>query len=220
MKKQWEAALAELELEQKNTALLVADGFPCNDILSRLLQEHCHFTVFLDKAYHRYKNTLKGDVWLGDFDDFKPQKEASLDLIIDKGQDNTDFEKGLDFLVKKGFKNVIAIGATGRRSDHYLNNLFDLVKYRHQLHIYLFDDFGLSFLLPKRFVSKYPIGQRLSLMPLPEAKGIISKGLKYPLLGNDLCVGGKTGSSNTVDESPVSIVHSDGHLLLVVSWQD
>jgi thiamine pyrophosphokinase len=164
---------------------------------------------------------IKVDVLLGDFDrGFNPEnyreKQYPLEIIHVPNQDKTDLEKAFDFLTEKGHKAVNVVWATGRRIDHTINNITNIVKYRKKLKIVMLDDHSKVFLLPQKFEKWYPKNTILSLIPIGNVSGVHSKNLFYPLQNDTLTIGYKSGSSNHVaEDGMVLIEHMEGDLLLM-----
>lgn len=211
--------------DDQEPALIIANGAMCDEELIGQLLEWSPFVVVLDSAIERVlKLGIKIDVLLGDFDrGFNPnqylESQYPLEIVHTPNQDKTDLEKALDFLIEKGHKAVNIIWATGKRADHTITNITNIVRYRNQLKIVILDDHSKVFLLPNRFDKWYPKNTKLSLIPIGKVSGIHSKNLFYPLNNDELTIGYKTGSSNhVVDDGIVTIEHENGDLLLMECW--
>ncbi len=211
--------------DDQEPALIIANGAMCNEELIGQLLEWSPFVVVLDSAIERVlKLGVKIDVLLGDFDrGFNPnqylESQYPLEIVHTPNQNKTDLEKALDFLIEKGHKAVNIIWATGKRADHTITNITNIVRYRNQLKIVILDDHSKVFLLPNRFDKWYPKNTKLSLIPIGKVTGIHSKNLFYPLNNDELTIGYKTGSSNHVTEDGiVTIEHENGDLLLMECW--
>ena len=202
-------------------ALLVADGEVCSLTLLENLLEWSPVVVALDGAFFELnKLGVKVDYWLGDFDEVNPEKTIEelgqeVTIIRAENQDQTDFEKGIDFLIKLGAPTINAVWATGKRMDHTLANFSTLTKYSNT-EIILLNDWSRTYLLKPKFEKWYKKGEIVSLMPLPEAIGITTSGLKYSLENENLFWGKRFGTSNeAAEDGLVTITHKSGHLLLI-----
>lgn len=212
--------------DKQEPALIIANGEACSKPLLDELLEWSPYIVVLDGAIHRVLEMgIKADVLLGDFDrnelsfDLIRQKQDFIEIVHTPNQDKTDLEKAIDFLIEKGHKAATILWATGRRADHTLANIANLVRYRDQLVLTLVDDFSTIYLLPKtpgRFTKWYPKGTILSLMPVGTVTGITTSNLKYNLQQEELRLGYRNGNSNEVLETGiVEITYEFGDLLML-----
>jgi thiamine pyrophosphokinase len=211
--------------DDQEPALIIANGAACSKELLGQLLEWSPFVVVLDSAMDRVLDLgIKVDVLLGDFDrDFDPNfyKDAQfpLEIIHTPDQDKTDLEKAFDFLIERGHKAVNVIWATGRRADHTITNITNIVRYRNILKIVILDDHSKIFLLPEKFQKWYPKNTPLSLIPIGKVSGIHSTNLFYSLQNDELTIGYRTGSSNHVSEDGIVVIeHQEGDLLLMECW--
>lgn len=208
--------------DDQEPALIIANGAECSKELMGQLLEWSPFVVVLDSAIERVINLgVKVDVLLGDFDrGFDPEQyremQYPLEIVHTPDQDQTDLEKALDFLIDRNFPAVNVIWATGRRADHTITNITNIVRYRDKIKIVVLDDHSKVFLLPQKFEKWYPAGTPLSLIPIGKVSGIHSKNLKYELNDDELTIGYRTGSSNqALADGMVTIQHREGDLLLM-----
>ena len=186
------------------------------------LLEWSPLVVVLDSAIERVMHLdIKIDVLLGDFDrDFDPEvyktKQYPLEIVHTPDQNKTDLEKALDYLIERKIPSVNIVWATGKRADHTITNLTNIVRYRDLIKIVILDDHSKIFLLPNKFEKWYTAGTPISLIPIGVVKGIHSQNLVYPLANDTLTIGYRTGSSNAVaSDGLVTIEHSEGDLLLM-----
>lgn len=208
--------------DDQEPALIIANGAACSqDLLDQLL-EWSPYIVVLDQAIERViALNIKVDVLIGDFDrDFNPtvylDQQYPLEIIHSLDQETTDLEKALDFLLKKGIKAANVVWATGKRADHTFTNITTLVKYRDSMKIVILDDYSKIFRLPNTYKKWYTKDTILSLIPIGKAGRITTENLNYPLHQEDLELGIRTGSSNSVSaDGIVSITYETGDLLLM-----
>ncbi|MFN9111962.1 MAG: thiamine diphosphokinase [Bacteroidota bacterium] len=208
--------------EGQEPALIIANGEACsNELLGQLL-EWSPFVVVLDGAISRVLELgIKVDVLLGDFDSHNHALEyitaqQPVEIVHAPDQNKTDLQKGIEFLISRNFDAVNIIWAMGRRADHTLSNVTDIVRYKNQIGIVVLDDYSRIFPLPKKFQKWYVQHTPISLMPVGTVKGVSSKGLMYELNQDELLLGYRTSSSNeTIADGVVSITHEEGDLLLM-----
>ncbi len=208
--------------DDQEPALIIANGAACHEELLGQLLEWQPLVIVLDSAIERVINlNIKVDVVLGDFDrGFNPEEitasQFPIEIIHKPDQNKTDLEKAFDYLIERKIPAVNVVWATGRRADHTITNLTNIVSYRNLLKIVIHDDHSKIYLLPQKFQKWYPAKTNISLIPIGVVNGITTKNLLYPLNDESLTMGYRTGSSNAVlEDGLVTINHSSGDLLLM-----
>ena len=211
--------------DDQEPALIIANGAACSEELLGQLLEWSPLVIVLDSAIDRVLELgIKVDVLLGDFDrgfdaDSYKEKQYPIEIVHTPNQDKTDLEKAFDYLINRGIPAVNVVWATGKRTDHTITNITNIVQFRNQLKIVILDDHSKVFLLPNKFEKWYPKNTPLSLIPIGEVSGIHSQNLYYPLENDTLTIGYRTGSSNHVNhDGIVTIEHKKGDLLLMECW--
>ena len=208
--------------DEQEPALIIANGEACSFELMGELLEWSPLVVVLDSAIYRVLDlNIKVDVLLGDFDrDFDAEsirkEQYPIEIVYTPDQDKTDLEKAFEYLIKRGFPAVNVVWATGRRADHTITNITNIVRFREQLKIVIIDDYSKIFLLPKIYEKWYPKGTPISLIPVGTASEITTQNLKYTLDNESLTIGYRTGSSNEVAaDGMVKITYQEGDLLMM-----
>ncbi len=208
--------------DDQEPALIIANGAACNPELLGQLLEWSPLVVVLDSAIERVIELgIKVDVLLGDFDrGFDPEiyktSQYPIEIVHTPDQDKTDLEKAFDYLIERKIPAVNVVWATGKRADHTITNLTNIVRYRNLIKIVILDDHSKIFLMPNKFEKWYTANTPISLIPIGVVNGIFSTNLKYPLKNDTLTMGYRTGSSNSVlEDGLVTISHSNGDLLLM-----
>src|SRR5690606_11940776 len=211
--------------DDQEPALIIANGAACSNELMGQLLEWSPLVIVLDNAINRVMELgIKVDVLLGDFDEgFNPGEykklQYPLEIIYAPDQEKTNLEKAFDYLIDRNIPAANVIWATGRRADHTITNITNIVRYRNRLKIVILDDHSKIFLLPQRFEKWYPAQTLISLIPIGKVGGIKTQNLKYPLNNEELTMGYRTGSSNQVlNDGMVVVEHRDGDLLLMESF--
>jgi thiamine pyrophosphokinase len=208
--------------DDQEPALIIANGAACSEELLGQLLEWSPLVIVLDSAIERVLELgIKVDVLLGDFDrGFDPEhykdKQFPLEIVYAPNQDKTDLEKAFDYLINRNIPMVNVVWATGKRADHTITNLTNIVRYREKLKIVILDDHSKIFLLPNRFEKWYTANTPISLIPIGTVSEIHSENLFYPLQNDTLTIGYRTGSSNHVlKDGIVKIEHKNGDLLMM-----
>ena len=208
--------------DDQEPALIIANGASCNPELLGQLLEWSPLVIVLDSAIERVMELdIKVDVLLGDFDrGFDAEQyqtsQYPIEIIHTPDQNKTDLEKAFDYLIHRKIPTVNVVWATGKRADHTITNLTNIVRYRNLLKIVILDDHSKIFLLPNKFEKWYTANTPISLIPIGHVTGIHSDNLFYPLKDDSLTIGYRTGSSNhVIKDGIVTIEHSEGDLLLM-----
>lgn len=213
--------------DEQEPALLIANGAACEPELLGQLLEWSPTVVVLDSAIERVLPLgIKVDVLLGDFDrdllgrlDSVRTQQYPLEVVHTPDQDKTDLEKGIEYLIERGFPAVNVVWATGRRADHSLTNMTNIVRYKNRIRIVMLDDHSRIFPLVGRYEKWYVAGTPLSLIPVGTVAGITTTGLTYNLTHESLTLGYRTGSSNSAARDGfVSITAEAGDLLIMECW--
>lgn len=162
---------------------------------------------------------MKADFIIGDMDSINEDsigyfKNKKTSFIKVEDQDSTDFEKSIKFCLTKKIKSVVIFGATGMRPDHTLNNFSVLKRFYKKISVLLVTDEFCIFYLPKRFSFNYKSGETVSLIPMPAAKGIKTKGLQFALNDEDLEFGEREGALNKSNSEKISISFKEGDMLI------
>jgi thiamine pyrophosphokinase len=208
--------------DKQEPALIIANGQECSDELLGQLLEWNPFVIVLDNAIYRVlEKGIKPDLWMGDFDDdhdFDSIRDRiyPLEIIHTPDQNKTDLEKALDLLIERGYPAANIVWATGRRADHTITNITNLVRHKTSIKPVIFDDYSKIFPLSGSFRKWYTAGTPLSLIPVGTVSGIRTSGLKYNLSNESLYIGHRTGSSNEASQDGfVEITFDAGDLLLM-----
>ncbi|MBF6608630.1 MAG: thiamine diphosphokinase [Flavobacterium sp.] len=205
--------------DDQEPALIIANGESCSDELLGQLLEWSPLVIVLDSAIDRViARGIKIDVHLGDFDNGLSPLESQypIEIVHTPDQNKTDLEKAFDYLIERKIPAVNVVWATGRRADHTITNLTNIVRYRDKIKVVILDDYSKVFMLPKKYQKWYPANMPISLIPVGTVTGISSHNLFYPLQNDTLTLGYRTGSSNHVAaDGLVTISYETGDLLLM-----
>jgi thiamine pyrophosphokinase len=212
--------------DAQEPALIIANGESCSyDLLGQLLEWSPHIVV-LDGALSRVEELkIKYDVILGDFDGLDIDALTELippntKIIHTPDQEKTDLEKGIEYLIKNNFMAVNIVWATGRRSDHYMNNIGTLARYKDKIHQVMIDDYSKIYPIETGFKKFYKADTNLSLIPLTKVEKLKTRNLVWNLDGEDIEYPYRTSSSNKVSESGIVSVEFQSGILLMMECLD
>lgn len=167
------------------------------------------------------------DLILGDFDSvhgdvLEKYKKSSEIMKYPAEKDFTDMELSIEIAVKKGFRDIVLVGATGGpRLDHSLANMMLLEKYyKIGINIIIVDNYNKIQIISDNcnMLLENKRETFVSLIPLTEEiNGLTLEGFKYPLdrvvvkRGSTLCV------SNEIISDKGRIILERGTALLFIS---
>ncbi len=190
------------------------------------LTQHCarqsELIVGADNgACHLLDAGVEPNLIVGDIDSLSPDLAAKYLQRLTKvdNQENTDLEKSLGAIhAASPSASVTILGGTGRRLDHELGNLLCAATWADRLSLRMVSA-SESVYFPRAcqtLTVHSVIGQPVSLFGLPQAEGVTTSGLKWPLR-DELLPMGTRGVSNESIEDHLTVSFSTGRLVVVVA---
>jgi thiamine pyrophosphokinase len=170
-----------------------------------------------DGAYHFLEeNKIIPDFVSGDLDSSEEIPE-NIKVIHTPNQDFTDFDKILQILFDKGYFLIDIYGASGKEQDHFIGNLHTAIQWKKKLKLTFYDNYSRYFLADKNTTISNCNNKIISLIPLPKATNIITKGLLYQLNNEDLIFGKRIGTRNKAIKDDIDINYKDGDLFIFIN---
>ncbi len=171
---------------------------------------------------------IEPDIVLGDYDSTdmreridKMRQSGAYVEVYPAEKDFTDTEAGVMCALEKGAGEIVILGATGGRLDHFLANLdLCLVPLRQGVKCALVDEHNEIRLLDAGFTlcAGDVAGRYVSLIPFTDrVSGVTLTGMKYPLVDADLVRGSSLGVSNEMTGETARIDFQEGILTLILS---
>ncbi len=200
-------------------ALLFINGIPPKNLPKT---EGYSLIACSDGAFHYLKEKHfpleKLDFISGDFDSHSGNDENVYQekFIYTPDQDKTDFQKSLEIIVEKGFKEVHVYGGSGGEMDHFLGNLTVAFQFKEDLKITFFDDESTYFFSPSSLILNNCLGKMISLYPFPKAENVSTKGLNWELENSTLELTQKIGTRNFAVSEEVIIEFESGNLIVFI----
>lgn len=152
--------------------------------------------ICADSGY-KYVSALeiKPDVVLGDFDScHKEQVICDNVMTYPVKKDFTDSEIAADYAVSNGADEIVFLGATGGRADHFLANVYLLKNLRQQgVNAMIYDTMSKIYYVEESISIDGNAGDILSVIPFSGVDDITTEGLEYALCHEPLP---RTGVSN------------------------
>jgi thiamine pyrophosphokinase len=172
------------DLQFQSYTVIVADGiFPQHEIPLGYLKNAERIICCDGSAQNLILSGLKPDAIVGDMDSLNIDlADRFADRIYqDKNQETNDLTKAVKWCSGMGYKDIVIVGATGKREDHTLGNISLLAEYINDLNVIMVTDTGiLRPLLKSSSISSFP-GQQISIFSIDPETKVTSHGLRYPL---------------------------------------
>ncbi len=204
-------------------ALIVCNGFPPPFSLLRAEAGQADLIIGADGGGNillSYK--IAPHIVIGDMDSFRQPPGGNIPTLYDADQETNDLEKALNYAVEQKAKSCTVLGAFGKRLDHSLKNLSVMMRYYTQFEELVFkDEYQKAYMVDAYFEAQAKPGTIVSLFPITgQVSGIVTKGLKYALYGEELMNGKRDGTSNETISDTFSIRIGEGKLVVFIEMED
>ncbi len=206
-----------------NKILMVLGGEPPDEEILKWRMEETDLSIAVDAGWLAFRHSdLLPNVFIGDMDstgevDTSNEIFSSVEVIVDKEQNNTDFQKALLYISTKYTpQEIIILGALGNRTDHLISNLFIVSNIDPKIVVII--DSRKEWL--RRVTSLTPLnivgqeGATLSLLPLSSCSGVSASGLKWKLENENLSLDSIFSQSNFCSSNSVNISLQSGNLIV------
>ncbi|MFV1883869.1 MAG: thiamine diphosphokinase [Balneola sp.] len=203
--------------------LIVAGGTPPTKKLLEQEIEAADLVIGADSGGHALLGYgFTPDIVIGDMDSFKYTNDEGINILEDPDQETNDLEKALNYVLKKGAKQAVVLGALGKRIDHVMKNMSVLQQFWPRFGKIIYrDDYGDTFLVRSPFRPELPVGTIISFFPVRNpVEEFTSTGVLYPLTNSTLEMGGQDGSSNKITGKNPTITFKEGFLGVFVGNGD
>lgn len=164
------------------TVILANGSFPANGTIARKILDSAQRIVACDGAADAMLaiSSRTPDVIVGDFDSLSDKaRECGAELVHVEEQETNDLAKAVRLCRARGWREPVILGATGKREDHALANLFLALDARLEL---VTDTSRFIPLLGERDFEVKP-GSAVSIFAPDPATHMTSSGLEWPLDG-------------------------------------
>jgi len=156
---------------------------------------------------------------VGDFDSIPQNLKKDLANILVHGPDQSenDLRKSLKWVEQHGGKSITILGASGKREDHLLGNIFSILQFDTQMDMVMITDYGQFYTVHESQKFDGIKGQQVSLFSADQSIKITTAGLEYPLQNEALStLYGGTLNAVVNDEFSINISH--GQILMYCAF--
>ncbi len=141
---------------------------------------------------------------------------AGIEVVPSDDQDTTDAEKLLALVAARGHGSVTLVSLEGDRLDHLLGTLSAAAASPLTLALGLRTTHARLVQGPGRWCGEAPPGARVSVLPLGVAEGVTLAGVRWPVEGRAMALGGFVSVSNEALGGPLSLSLDAGAVLVLV----
>ncbi|MCH5187329.1 MAG: thiamine diphosphokinase [Oscillospiraceae bacterium] len=167
---------------------------------------------------HAAKMGVSPNVIVGDFDSYGAVPEGENVVVFPCEKDYSDTYMAALEAEKRGYKELLFLGATGTRLDHVMANLALLeVLRRRGTRAAIKDGHNLIFAAGNRETVAGKAGTTVSLLPIYPVKGITLRGFKYPLNNAEIELVDPIWISNELLGGEAEISFESGALLVDIA---
>ena len=164
------------------TVILANGDFPKKGGAAWELLAAAKRVVCCDGAADAYRRHFRRwpDVIIGDLDSIPPHfllSPFSFLLVRNADQNTNDLEKAMTYCAKQGWENPVIVGATGKREDHTIGNVFRALAYGCEI----VTDLGRFVPVCGKAAFKVRKGAAVSVFAPDPKTRMTSKGLEWPL---------------------------------------
>lgn len=180
------------------------------------------YYIFCDSGlFHKEGLNVEPDLIIGDFDSHEKVDTGSEIITLPEMKDDTDSLSGVKLALKRGFKDFLLLGMTGRRMDHTLCNLY-LLSYikSHHGRALIVDDWSEMEVVEKEEVFISDSYAYFSLIAWKgKCEGVNIENALYPLSSAVIEPEYQYGISNEPLKGGSRVWVEKGSLLLIKDWR-
>ena len=165
-------------LSDAENVILAAGAFPKKGGEARRILDSAQSVVCCDSAADALRRNCGREPFavVGDCDSVKGRFS---NVVKVEEQDTNDLAKAVRFCREKGIGNLVILGATGKRDDHSLGNIFRALDFA----IDVVTDYGRFTALEGTRTYRVKPGAGVSVFAVDPETEMTSNGLKWPLDG-------------------------------------
>lgn len=206
-------------------AIIVSGGKkPSRSLFDQLCTEETYL-IAVDKGAEFFREEhILPNLLVGDFDSISKEtylyfQDKTEIRSYDAVKDFTDTEAALHEAILLGMEEVIFLGCTGSRLDHFIGNLALLDQsLKAGLQASMYDDHNKIFLMRSPGIIEKDFGKYISFQGFRgPVKGFGVKGVKYPLWNYELKFGDPRTISNEFVQDKISVTFTEGALLVFMT---
>jgi thiamine pyrophosphokinase len=176
--------LAGMTAAQQTKIVILANGETPNHEIPVNILKNAEKIICCDGAISFLEQqNINPHIIIGDCDSISSaQKEKYKSLIYeDHNVAYNDLQKAIKYCMANEWTNVVILGATGWREDHFLANIGILMHYANKLALTMVTNYGIFIPINKTTTFESYVGQQVSVFSFSPETEITYHGLKYPV---------------------------------------
>lgn len=170
--------------ENPPDVLILANGdFPSHPFICEILNAFQDRIICCDGASNSLLSAgFMPQAVIGDGDSISEnvRKELAERIHIEKEQDTNDLTKAVRYALKKGHRQLLIMGATGKREDHTLGNISLLADYMDSATVEMWTDYGIFTPSTGHRIFPSYIGQQISVFCMDNAP-LTLRNVRWPI---------------------------------------
>jgi thiamine pyrophosphokinase len=166
------------------TVILANGSFPRRKCLLETLRSAARIVCCDGAASALLRAGLEPDLVVGDLDSLEPalKKRFGKRLVHESEQETNDLSKAFRACMAHGWRDIVILGAGGRREDHLLGNASLLPMFAAAgAAIRMETDYGTFLPVLKSASFRRPVGTKVSIFSFHPEMPVTATGLVYPL---------------------------------------
>jgi len=164
--------------------VIVADGtFPTHEIPLGFIKNATRIVCCDGSTQNLLLAGMQPDAIVGDLDSLSDELAVRYAdrIFLDESQETNDLTKAVTWCCEMGYREIVIVGATGKREDHTIGNISLLVEYMKEANVKMVTDTGIFLpYLKSSEISSFQ-GQQISIFSIDPETEVTSFGLRYPL---------------------------------------
>ncbi len=140
--------------QSESYTVIVADGiFPTHEIPIGYLKNAERIICCDGSAENLINAGMQPDAIVGDMDSLNDElaNRFADRIFMDKNQEINDLTKAVSWCSEMGYKDIVIVGATGKREDHTLGNISLIADYIKNVNVIMVTDTGIFLPVIKKF---------------------------------------------------------------------
>jgi len=168
------------------------------------------------------QQNMSPHIIIGDCDSISSEQKERYKSIIyeDKNEDYNDLQKAIKYCIANEWEQVIILGASGWRDDHFLANIGILMHYANDISLSIITNYGIFMPIHQTTTFQSYVGQQISVFSFSPDAEITYHGLKYPVQKQKFKELWEGSLNESVAEQFAVEIAGEGAILVYAAFKD